>query len=517
MNEVYLLWLKYPCDFKYSTMFQFGPINHQSSPPIFDDGYCYVRSSSSDGLVYVKCHEKKKSNCRARGSTNGGPVTLTKGHNHVRNYDTQFIYNFMFELYRTVSTSLRNLRLIYDDVSVRHARASILVPFVVIVKTMRSWRKNNCPPSPKSLEEYVLLLNSARWKNFFIPNGSNITVTHVHGTDGSQAVVFVDSNLLLNFQTVDLYVDATYKVCPREPSKKIYQFFTIMASLNDTVLPVAWSFMSNKSKPCYAAVINHFVQLTPHLRVLSITSDFEIGLLKVFRDFYPNAISHGCYFHYVQALMKKAKKIGLLEKLREWEDGKEYFRKLIGLAFLPANQIQQAFDYLNDLYAVFLPHFQTFLTYYKSYWINNIKPENFTIYNILNRTNNFVESYNRRLKDKFGIHPRIWQFTELLINHYTITKNEVESLKISQLVRRSQRPHTLFKNDIILKAWELYNCNALDVEHFLQCISHIVPVLENGNLINSAAEVNNYINIPLKKFSNCSEWRIIYCNKRRSA
>ncbi|CAD6244602.1 GSCOCG00013412001-RA-CDS [Cotesia congregata] len=202
---------------------------------------------------------------------------------------------------------------------------------------MQGWRKNSCPRVPKTIQEYVQLLNSQRWRSRFFSNDSNLDVSNIIGTDGSVATVFIDGIMLQNFTNVNLYVDATYKVCPRQPNKKIYQFFTIMASFDDTVLPVAWSFKSHKSMPCYHSVMNRFQQLTPHLQVLSITTDFEVSLRNVLRELYPNAVLKGCYFHHVQALMKKAEKIKLLDVLNDWDDGQDFFRKLITLALLPSH------------------------------------------------------------------------------------------------------------------------------------------------------------------------------------
>lgn len=58
--------------------------------------------------------------------------------------------------------------------------------------------------------------------------------------------------------------------------------------------------MSRKTKCCYVAVIDHFKRCGPQLQVLSITTDYEMGLKKAFQRFYPNARSKGCYFHFVQ-------------------------------------------------------------------------------------------------------------------------------------------------------------------------------------------------------------------------
>ncbi|XP_044597266.1 uncharacterized protein LOC123273860 [Cotesia glomerata] len=172
-----------------------------------------------------------------------------------------------------------------------------------------------------------------------------------------------------------------------------------MASFDDTVLPVAWSFMSRKSKPCYCSVVNHFKQVAPHLQVLSVTTDFEVGLRSVFRTLYPNAVLKGCYFHFVQALMKKAKKKGLLDVLNDWDDGKDFFRKIITLALLPSHQIILAFNWLLTVYSAFQPAFYQFLQYFQSYWLETIKPENFSVFGCLEKTNNYVESNNRRLNE----------------------------------------------------------------------------------------------------------------------
>lgn len=71
--------------------------------------------------------------------------------------------------------------------------------------------------------------------------------------------------------------------------------------------------MSNKTKPCYVAVINCFRQITPDLEVLSVTTDFEVGLKSVLRQFYPNAVIKGCYFHYVQVTMHTFNNFNLIQ------------------------------------------------------------------------------------------------------------------------------------------------------------------------------------------------------------
>lgn len=144
-------------------------------------------------------------------------------------------------------------------------------------------------------------------------------------------------------------------------------------------------------------------------------------------------------------------------KLLEWEDGREFFRKLIGLAFLPANEIHNALNYLKMVYQVFLPSFQSFLQYFESYWMNYVKPENWSIFGFLDRTNNSVESNNRRINVEFGIHTRIWQCT----GEYT-----------------GKKKFTLFKKKILdlRKFLNLY----LNKEKFLNFIIFLLDSRQNN-------------------------------------
>lgn len=116
--------------------------------------------------------------------------------------------------------------------------------------------------------------------------------------------------------------------------------------------------------------------------------------------------------------MKRAKNNGLLNVLNDWDDGKDFFRKIITLALLPSHQIIPAFNWLLTVYSAFQPAFYQFLQYFQSYWLQTIKPENFSVFGCLEKTNNYVESNNRRLNVEFGIHPCIWNFTSNMFSSF---------------------------------------------------------------------------------------------------
>ncbi|KAH0563724.1 hypothetical protein KQX54_005111 [Cotesia glomerata] len=439
-------------------LFQFRSEKNILSQFFFHGGHCYKRHDEND--IYVKCLLKNIKKCYARGVLNrGAPITLLKGHNHSQNHNLKLIFDFKYELFKAVTSNLCDLRSIYDELSVKYPRGSFLLPFCRTVRVMQQWRRKICPPTPTSLGEYYLRLKLDRWKHLYKSNNSNLTVTNVYGRDGSIATVFIDPDFLENIQTTNLYIDATYKVCPTMP-KNTYQFFTIMASINNSILPVAWSLMSRKSTDCYVAVIDHFKSLSQHIIVSSYMTDFESGLRKALK-----------------------------------------LSKLLALALLPSTDIIPTFNWLVVIHAPFYLIFKDFLNYFVDYWLMIIKPVGFCVFKLKNRTNNFTEAYHRRLNKFFGLHPSLWQFTASLRDFHDMTKIEIESLQLLTLpIRRAPRSNNLIRAEVLERAWDMYESNVLDIAHFIEFAAHWSPVLRNRNVMINIEDINNFINIPIYKY-----------------
>lgn len=101
-----------------------------------------------------------------------------------------------------------------------------------------------------------------------------------------------------------------------------------------------------------------------------------------------------------------------MELMHNWNHGKIFFRKLVGLALLPAGDIQRAFSWLRaNATAEILDKFGSFLDYYQTYWLDTVKPENFSVFSFKIRTKNAVEAYHRVLQQEIPRHPSIWLFT----------------------------------------------------------------------------------------------------------
>jgi hypothetical protein len=114
---------------------------------------------------------------------------------------------------------------------------------------------------------------------------------------------------------------------------------------------------------------------------------------------------------FIKALLKKIKTLRLVHVVRENQEAKTFLKKVMALAYLPEQMIEEEFTSLkNALTPAMRRSFAGFFAYYTRQWLTIVKPAGFSVYGLSRRTNNVIESYNSVLADKLGQHPSSWQF-----------------------------------------------------------------------------------------------------------
>ncbi|KAG6608675.1 uncharacterized protein IUM83_14772 [Phytophthora cinnamomi] len=172
----------------------------------------------------------------------------------------------------------------------------------------------------------------------------------------------------------------------------------------------------------------------------TITCDFEQGLINAVGDQFPNSTVMGCLFHFKQAVRKRMVKLhiptaeisvamarGMLDVVtilpREQMDpqGIEYVTNRIKSELQNRNS-----DYSEDKW-------NEFWQYFRRTWIELYPP---TLWNvrginrqIINRTNNPLERYNRELNNEFATRrPNVQTFVsviELHAHHYVTLLEDI--------------------------------------------------------------------------------------------
>ncbi|XP_044590574.1 uncharacterized protein LOC123269110 [Cotesia glomerata] len=157
------------------------------------------------------------------------------------------------------------------------------------------------------------------------------------------------------------------------------------------------------------------------------------------RSSYINAHPHGCYFHFIQAIIKKTSTLRLDALIGEREDIGVFIRKLLGLALLPATDIDRAFEWLINDHKEMIKELNGLISYFREYWLKVVKPERFNCYRKENKTNNNIESYHRVLRLKLGSHPSIWEFTERIATLQELAKIEKDFIRAELRNKKSRK------------------------------------------------------------------------------
>lgn len=89
--------------------------------------------------------------------------------------------------------------------------------------------------------------------------------------------------------------------------------------------------------------------------------------------------------------------------IQENEEGHKLLQRVINLALLPHEMIETELEDIEKMVKEKiideskLACWDEFFKYFRSYWMSNVGPENFSVFDCYDRTNNFAESYHRHV------------------------------------------------------------------------------------------------------------------------
>lgn len=264
-----------------------------------------------------------------------------------------------------------------------------------------------------------------------------------------------------------VFVDCTYRVVP----KGFYQMMVIMvySMRHESYVPVFYILLQDKCALTYQYAFEQVRDaLGSKFDIASFTCDYELPLINAAKKIlcHQNTEFILCWFHWKQALRRKLVALKLpndvidalvgSEQKREGDVVVEATRGLLNLlTVLPPDEIESiGIPYirhrmkdiekghevaLNSFWAYFIRTWMT--TYQVSYWnvfrfIVDDDDEGLPPTFIINRTNNPLERYNRRLNDLFrNPHPRIAQFVDVLR-----TEADHQLKKLERIIRGEKQP-----------------------------------------------------------------------------
>lgn len=132
----------------------------------------------------------------------------------------------------------------------------------------------------------------------------------------------------------------------------------------------------NRKTETYNEIFSQLLNIEPKINPTDITIDFEMAVINSVRTNFPQAEIHGCYFHFTQSVWRHVQSIGLQIPYTSDEDFAFQIRLLIALAFVPKENVVEAYDeliatefYSEDNGSEYEPQIQALLTYFQSTYV----------------------------------------------------------------------------------------------------------------------------------------------------
>ena len=160
-----------------------------------------------------------------------------------------------------------------------------------------------------------------------------------------------ERNLRLLAESEMWFLDGTFKACPQ----LFAQLYTINALVESRTFPLVYALLPSKTQEVYETLFRELVaaaaELEPalELRPLHLMFDFERAALNAAGAVFTGAEVHGCLFHLPQNIYRKVQEEGLTLDYRDDEDVQLSIKKLVALAFLPAEEIPEGFRIIKDV------------------------------------------------------------------------------------------------------------------------------------------------------------------------
>lgn len=211
-----------------------------------------------------------------------------------------------------------------------------------------------------------------------------------------------------NGQSKQFSGDGTFKRVP----KPFYQIYTVHIDLSTNVevtnvVPVLYALLPNKTEITYTRLFN-LIRHQLSINIEIFKCDFEKAQINAVKSTFPGAIVTGCYFHFNQAVWKKAKAIGICEH----PAGRHITRLCASIPLLPAQHIPTCWQTITEKMEKSEKMGQ-FQAYFEKQWVS-MGPTISCGTDKRRRSNNALEGWNRRLNIRMPHKPTLIRFIYVL-------------------------------------------------------------------------------------------------------
>jgi len=430
-------------------------------------GYTYrYNRCGANSDIFLRCIVK---GCVGRIKSNQDHTQIevrNSKHNHPPSPDDIVVCEVTCHMRERASTLTETVPAIYRECTAKLANspsAAALLPTLHTVDSALYYqRRRVMPPLPKSREDITV-------PDMYQTKSSNEQFL-AHCSRNNDLIMFcTPSSLKLLCESNHISMDGTFDCVPALFS----QLLTIHAFEHGKLLPLAYCLLSSKERSAYAQVFRTLKEKAQQENLVfapsTIMSDFEGGLIASVRDEFPNAVHHGCYFHFTQAIWRQVQHLGLVKQYTAEERIRQPIRQLMALGFLPLSVIHVTF---RQLKAAAPPSVHPLFAYFEQQWLGNVPIKMWNVHNVDIRTNNDCEGWHNRfnrLVDKH--HPNVWHLLHCIREEQASTDVTRCQIRAGKIVSRQIRKYKVMQKSIETIRTR-YDAGTIDVISYLDGISY---------------------------------------------
>ena len=282
-------------------------------------------------------------------------------------------------------------------------------------------KKDSYFPEPDSIADINL---PEDFKTITVSNEKETFLLNDDASDSCEILIFASKTMLDQLAKSKHWMcDGTFKFVP----KLFYQLYTIHAIKDDYLFACVYILLANKTKETYIKAFRILKDKRPDLEPETVTTDFEKAAIDALKIVFDKVQPQGCFFHLSQAIWRKIQSLGLTNSYVTDDNSRLYCKLLAALAFLPSNQITQAFEEVSEkLEDLQLGHaMQELYEYFEDTYIGRphrrgrkVPLFSSEIWNCkqrtdrnLPRTTNKIEGWHRAIQTLYDSpHPSLWRF-----------------------------------------------------------------------------------------------------------
>lgn len=214
------------------------------------------------------------------------------------------------------------------------------------------------------------------------------------------------------------FADGTFKSVP-PPFKQLY---TVHGLTTAHITPLIYCLLPNKEQYTYERLFGMIKARIPDMNPEIFQTDYEMAAMNALQITFPTANIKGCFFHYAQALHKKAKQLHLFNN--------KTIALFVALAHLPATLMPEGFLSIQFEVLSNVEGWNDFVNYFLKQWMDPKLIHAVSCFDNPHRTINAVEGWHSRLNKIIKRKkPNLFPFIKSIKN---------ESIKYDHDIRKSQ-------------------------------------------------------------------------------